>query len=37
MNDADTARGRGTPPRDIGGHRNVPMPGKNTVNPVAKV
>jgi hypothetical protein len=37
MNDADAARGRGIPPRDIGGHRKVPMPGNNAVNPVAKV
>ena len=37
MNDADAARGRGTPPRDIGGHRKVLMSGKNAVNPVAKI
>jgi hypothetical protein len=37
MNDADATRGRGIPPRDIGGHRQVPMPGENAVNPVAIV
>jgi hypothetical protein len=37
MNDADAARGKGTEPRDIGGHRKVPMPGNNAVNPVAKI
>jgi hypothetical protein len=37
MNDADAARGKGTEPRDIGGHRKVSMPGNNAVNPVAKV
>ena len=37
MNDADAVRGRGTEPRDIGGHRKVTMPGKNAANPAAKV
>jgi hypothetical protein len=37
MNDTDAARGKGTEPRDIGGHREVPMSGKNAVNPAAKV
>jgi hypothetical protein len=37
MNDADAARGKGAEPRDIGGHRMVPMSGKNAVNPVAIV
>ena len=37
MNDADAARGKGTEPRDIEGHRKVPMPGNNAVNPVPKV
>jgi len=37
MNDADAARGKGTQPRDIGGHRHVPMSGKNAVNSPAKV
>jgi hypothetical protein len=35
MNDADAAMRRGTEPRDIGGHRKVPMSGKNAVNSVA--
>jgi hypothetical protein len=37
MNDADAARGRGIPPRDIGGHCTVPMLSNNAVNPVGKV
>jgi hypothetical protein len=37
MNDADAARGKGTEPRDIGGHRKVPMSGKNAVNSAAIV
>jgi hypothetical protein len=37
MNDADATRGKGMQPRDIGGHRMVPMSGKNAVNPAAKV
>jgi hypothetical protein len=37
MNDADAARGKGAQPRDIGGHRHVPMSGKNAVNSAAKV
>ena len=37
MNDADAARGKGTEPRDIGGHRKVPMSGKNAVIAVAIV
>ena len=36
MNDADAAKGKGTESRDIGGHRKVPMSGKNAVNPAAK-
>ena len=37
MNDADAARGKGTEPRDIGGHRNVPMTGKNGGDHAAKL
>jgi hypothetical protein len=34
---ADAARGKGTEPRDIGGHRKVLMSGMNAVKPAATV